>query len=177
MQQDVFFLQQEKKQQTGNKEFVILHVERRTIMNITYFFKEELSKKTIELHAHPDNERPLRSLGELFESQQQISVINPVNNRILLVKMADIERIESFGHLCKVFTEEKKDYLIQKRLKAIVDSELPNFQRINNSTLLNLTKIKAFATGEYARLEVHTYSEQTYVVSRHYAKKIKEKLS
>ncbi|MFC7055751.1 LytTR family DNA-binding domain-containing protein [Enterococcus alcedinis] len=105
-----------------------------------------------------------------------LSVINPTNDRKLLLPLTEIECFESFGHLCKVFTKEQDVYLIQKRLKEIPKMNLHHFQQINNATILNIAMIQSFHSGEHARLEVHTTTNQSYIVSRHYAKQIKEKL-
>lgn len=76
-----------------------------------------------------------------------------------------------------IYLLNQQEYILQKRLKDLTDLENLNFYRINNSQILNLNAVHSFQLGEHARLEVHTKTGSTYVVSRHYAKKIKEKLS
>ncbi|MEE6695463.1 LytTR family DNA-binding domain-containing protein [Pediococcus acidilactici] len=46
--------------------------------------------------------------------------------------------------------------------------------RINNSTILNINQVTEFKTAKYARIEVHTKNAECFIVSRHYAKKVKE---
>ncbi|MCS8617997.1 LytTR family transcriptional regulator DNA-binding domain-containing protein [Latilactobacillus curvatus] len=46
--------------------------------------------------------------------------------------------------------------------------------RINNTTILNLQQVANFAVGSNVRLVVYTQSGRQYIVSRYYAKQIKE---
>lgn len=145
-------------------------------MKITYQWDAQQTLNEIEILANPDNQLELETLTKHLNYEETLSVINPTNDRKVILKLTEIECFESFGHICKVFTKEGEVYFIQQRLKEIPKMNLSQFQQINNGTILNIAMIQSFNSGEHARLEVHTRSKQTYVVSRHYAKQIKEKL-
>ncbi|WP_420167129.1 LytTR family DNA-binding domain-containing protein [Bacillus coahuilensis] len=91
--------------------------------------------------------------------------------------MQQIEVITSLGHLSKVILSNQEEYLLDMRLKELKQFEANGLFRINNSTILNLSQISSFRSGDYARLEVYTKNDKKYLVSRHYAKLIKERLS
>lgn len=145
-------------------------------MKITYQWNELQPLNEIEIIANQQNRTEVKKVAQHFESAAVLSVINPTNDRKLLIPLTDVECFESFGHLCKVFTKDQEVYLIQKRLKEIPKMNFHGFQQINNATILNLALIHSFHSGEHARLEVQTTTNQSYVVSRHYAKQIKEKI-
>lgn len=145
-------------------------------MKITYQWDPLQPLNEVNIIANEKNQSEVEKLSKHLNTVTNLSVINPTNDRKLLLPLTEIECFESFGHLCKVFTKEQDVYLIQKRLKEIPKMHLHHFQQINNATILNIAMIQSFHSGEHARLEVHTTTNQSYIVSRHYAKQIKEKL-
>lgn len=145
-------------------------------MKITYLWDMKQSLNEMTILANPDNQSTVEGLINPLKQEETLSVLHPSNDRKHLLKLTEVESFESFGHLCKVFTKEQEVYFIQKRLKEISKMPFSQFQQINNTTILNMTIIQSFNAGEHARLEIHTVSKQTYIVSRHYAKQIKEKL-
>lgn len=145
-------------------------------MKITYQWDPLQPLNEVNIIANEKNQAEVEKIAKHLNTVTNLSVINPTNDRKLLLPLTEIECFESFGHLCKVFTKEQDVYLIQKRLKEIPKMNLHHFQQINNATILNIAMIQSFHSGEHARLEVHTTTNQSYIVSRHYAKQIKEKL-
>ena len=77
--------------------------------------------------------------------------------------------------MSKVITTQGTTYFLSKRLKDLKSLEREHFYRINNAVILNLAQVDSFVAGTYARLEVETISKNSYTVSRHYAKYIKER--
>lgn len=145
-------------------------------MKIYYSWQEEQPADEIIIRSNPINKEQVHLVEEALKKSETVAVINPLNNRTVILALTEIERIDSFGHLCKVFTEEQQEFLLQKRLKEVEQLNFANFQRINNSTVLNISKVSSFAAGEHARLEIYTKKNQKYIVSRHYAKLIKERV-
>lgn len=145
-------------------------------MKIMYQWDPLQPLNEVNIIANEKNQAEVEKISKHLNTVTNLSVINPTNDRKLLLPLTEIECFESFGHLCKVFTKEQDVYLIQKRLKEIPKMNLHHFQQINNATILNIAMIQSFRSGEHARLEVHTTTNQSYIVSRHYAKQIKEKL-
>ena len=147
-------------------------------MNLTYYWNDTQPVDELKIIAHPKNKKYASRLEKALEiNEPQVQVINPKNNRKLLLSLNKIEVIKSLGHLCQVHTKDGQQFLIQNRLKNLLALNFPNLIQINNSTILNLKQVTSFESGQNARLEVHTHNQNLYMVSRHYAKLIKEKLS
>lgn len=146
-------------------------------MNINFTWVKEKALNEIDIFANPENKPRLLHLEKHLNQEQDILVIDPKNNRSVKLPLHQIESFETMGHLVKVNLLNQQNYLMQKRLKELINLEKENFYRINNSQILNLSSIQSFQLGEHARLEVQTKTDTTYVVSRHYAKNIKERLS
>lgn len=146
-------------------------------MNINFTWVKEKALNEIDIFANPKHKTKLERLEIQLQQEQEIVAIDPKNNRSIKLPLDQIVSFETMGHLVKVSLINQQDYLIQKRLKELSFLESQNFYRINNSQILNLNCVQSFQLGEHARLEVHTKTNSTYVVSRHYAKKIKEELS
>ncbi|MDT2436585.1 LytTR family DNA-binding domain-containing protein [Enterococcus avium] len=146
-------------------------------MNINFTWVKEKALNEIDIFANPENRAKLERLEKLLQQEQEIVAIDPKNNRSIKLPLDQIVSFETMGHLVNVHLINQQNYLMQKRLKELVTLESQNFYRINNSQILNLSCVQSFQLGEHARLEVHTKTDSTYIVSRHYAKKIKEELS
>ncbi|TRZ39559.1 LytTR family transcriptional regulator [Niallia circulans] len=144
-------------------------------LNFIWDKKQEIDK--VDIKAHPVNKDKLETLKQGFCTDVTLNVQNLKNNRKLRIDIHQIEVIVSLGHLSKILLASKEEYLLQKRLKELQTLEANGFFRINNSTILNLSQVASFRSSEYARLEVFTKNDNKYLVSRHYAKLIKEKLS
>lgn len=146
-------------------------------MNINFTWVKEKALNEIDIFANPENRIVLERLEQQLQQEREILAIDPKNNRSVKIQLDQILSFETMGHLVKIYLLNQQEYILQKRLKDLTDLENLNFYRINNSQILNLNAVQSFQLGEHARLEVHTRTGSTYVVSRHYAKKIKEKLS
>lgn len=146
-------------------------------MNINFTWVKEKALNEIDIFANPENRIVLESLEHQLQQEREILAIDPKNNRSVKIQLDQVISFETMGHLVKIYLLNQQEYILQKRLKDLMDLENLNFYRINNSQILNLNAVQSFQLGEHARLEVHTRTGSTYVVSRHYAKKIKEKLS
>ncbi|KUP09390.1 hypothetical protein Q75_00220 [Bacillus coahuilensis p1.1.43] len=146
-------------------------------MKINFTWDIARDTNEIEIIANPVNKEKLWTLKEGLSSNSTINVQNPKNNRKLSIRIQQIEVITSLGHLSKVILSNQEEYLLDMRLKELKQFEANGLFRINNSTILNLSQISSFRSGDYARLEVYTKNDKKYLVSRHYAKLIKERLS
>lgn len=146
-------------------------------MKFNYFWKKDFPDDLIEITTNPANKYIIDKIDAAIKEWPELVGINQRNNRKEKVRLVDIEAIESYAHLSKIYiVNTKGEFLLQKRIKELLYLEKYNFYRINNSTILNLDQISFFEVGEYARLEVVTASNKQYTVSRHYAKRIKEEL-
>jgi two-component system, LytTR family, response regulator len=145
-------------------------------MNINYIWKDDQPANEIDMISNPINENMLLKLEKSINSSLSLKAINPKNNRLIVVELEKIESIESLGHLSKLVLDDGSELWLKKILKELSYLEQFDFFRINNSTILNLLHIDSFRSGNYARLEVFTKNNHKYIVSRHYAKKIKERL-
>ncbi|TCN26508.1 LytTR family DNA-binding domain-containing protein [Mesobacillus foraminis] len=146
-------------------------------MKLNFIWDKGRAMDEIEIIANPVNKEKLVSLKDGLCSNITLNVLNPKNNRKLRINIQQVEVIESLGHLSKVILVNNEEYLLQKRLKELQVLEANGLYRINNSTILNLSQVASFRSGEYARLEVFTKNNKKYLVSRHYAKLIREELS
>jgi DNA-binding LytR/AlgR family response regulator len=156
---------------------VILVIRKEDNMKINFIWDKERAIDEIEIIANPFNKEKLVTLRDGLSSNTTLNVQNPKNNRKLTIDIQQIEVIQSLGHLSKLVLVNNEEYLLQKRLKELQALEANGLYRINNSTILNLSQVTSFRSGDYARLEVFTKSNNNYLVSRHYAKLIKERLA
>lgn len=145
-------------------------------MHINFTWIKEKALNEIDIFANPANEAKLTNLEKCLQLKQKIVITDPKNNRSLKLPLSQIELFEALGHQVKVILSNQQSGILQNRLKELSHLESENIYRINNSQILNLNCVLAFRLGAHARLEVHTRSGSAYVVSRHYAKKIKERL-
>ncbi|MBO0452899.1 LytTR family DNA-binding domain-containing protein [Candidatus Enterococcus murrayae] len=146
-------------------------------MNINFTWVKEKALNEIDIFANPENKTKLQQLEKHLNQAHEIVAVDPKNNRSIKIPLHQIESFETMGHLVRVNLPNQQTYILQKRLKELSYLESQNFYRINNSQMLNLKAVQSFQLGEHARLEVHTKTSTAYVVSRHYAKNIKERLS
>ena len=136
--------------------------------------KQAIDKATITLH--PDNKKYASKITRSFNFKDQVEVINAKNERRLKIDISQIYLIEAMDHLSKLYTVNNQVYYIRGRLKDLEKLALKNLMRINNSTILNMDQVTEFKKATYARIEVHTKNAESFIVSRHYAKKVKEGL-
>lgn len=146
-------------------------------MKISYLFKTSFPLDEIEVALHPANETAKNTIDNAFQQSPKLLGIDPKNSRKILIQLKDIESIEAFAHMSSMTLVNGDQYQLQKTLKELAFLEEQNFFRISNSVILNLKEVKAFSSGSHARLEVVTKSGHQFVVSRHYAKIIRRKLS
>ena len=171
-----FFLQQNKYIYPLIDLVDILEIRKENNMKLNFIWDKMQEINEIEIKAHPVNKEKLISLKQGLRLSETLNVLDPKNNRKLRIDIEKVEVIVSFGHLSKIVLISKEEYLLQKRLKELLTLEDIGFFRINNSSILNLSQVTSFSSSEHARLEVFTKNNNTYLVSRHYAKLIKEKL-
>ena len=154
----------------------MLEIRKEDNMKLNFIWDKKQEMDEVEIKAHPVNKEKLEPLKQELCSSQMFNVQNPKNNRKLRIDIQQVEVIVSLGHLSKIISASKEEYLLQKRLKELLTLEANGFFRINNSTILNLSQVASFRSSDHARLEVFTKNNNKYLVSRHYAKLIKEKL-
>ncbi|MGG5180772.1 LytTR family DNA-binding domain-containing protein [Bacillus sp. MM09(2025)] len=144
-------------------------------MKLRFIWNQEKDVTEVDVISHPHNQERLQKIEALLETPPSLTVKDPKNDRQSLLPLQQIEAISALGHLSKVVTADGRTYFLNKRLKDLKWLEHEHFFRINNAVILNLTQVHSFAAGTYARLEVETLSQNSYTVSRHYAKYIKER--
>jgi len=130
----------------------------------------------MKINFHWNNEKAIDEVDLISHPHNKEQLTHPSNNRKQLIPISQIEAITSLGHLTKVLTIENEFFFLNNRLKELNYLEDNGLYQINQSTLINLKEIKLFQTEKHARLELITKTNQHYLVSRHYAKKIKERL-
>jgi len=146
-------------------------------LRVNHIWSDSKAIDEIDLVSHSLNREKLKEFETYLNKENQISVIELKNNRTALINISDIESITSIGHMSQILTFEGKKYYLNKRLKELSYLESESFFKINQSTILNLNKITEFNVEQYSRLTVTTKNKNNYLISRHYAKNIKERLS
>ncbi|WHF27622.1 LytTR family DNA-binding domain-containing protein [Bacillus altitudinis] len=144
-------------------------------MKFRFFWNQEKDVTEVDVISHPHNQERLQKMTSMLETSTSLTVKDPKNDRQSLLPLEQIEAISALGHMSKVITTQGKTYFLSKRLKDLKSLEREHFYRINNAVILNLAQVDSFVAGTYARLEVETISKNSYTVSRHYAKYIKER--
>lgn len=146
-------------------------------MKINYLWKKELDLDEIDIISNPYNKEKLEKIEKYLDFDLKLSVIDIRNNRTVILELADVEFFESMGHMCKIICRDGSLFHYPKRLKDLSNLERYKFSMINQSTVFNLNQVKYFSVEKNARLQITSKSDNDYLVSRHYAKKIKEILS
>lgn len=145
-------------------------------MKFSYIWKNDKPASEIDIISHPSNKEFLSTFELRFFQSMTLNATDFKTNRQVKIELSNIEVIEASGHFTKIFLLDGTKLLLNKILKELSYLESFGLVRINNSMILNLNQIHSFASGAHARLEVITKQQNKYVVSRYYAKSIKEKL-
>ena len=145
-------------------------------MKLNFHWNDSKNINQVDLISHPGNKELLLTLETYLNKDRTLLVTHPSSGKHQVILINDIESITALGHLSKVTLKSQDSFFYSKRLKELTFLESFNLVQINQSTLINLQEIKLFQTEKYARIELITKSNQHYMVSRHYAKTIKEKL-
>ncbi len=145
-------------------------------MKFNYIWKSNKPSSEIEIISNPSNQDLLLTFEQRFFQSITLLATDPKTNRQVMTELNDIETLEASGHYTKIFLIDGTVLFLNKILKDLSYLESFGLVRINNSMILNLDQIHSFASGSHARLEVITKQQNKYVVSRHYAKSIKERL-
>jgi DNA-binding LytR/AlgR family response regulator len=146
-------------------------------MKINIFFDKLMSKEELIIKSNPENCYLVQEIKNNLENNFKITVINASNNRKLQINILSILVFQSEGHMCCVKVKSGEFYLINKRLKEVLELTKRDFVKINNQTIINLNEVKEFNSASNARLQVMLSDESSYFVNRHYVKLIKERLS
>ncbi|MEG0256580.1 MAG: LytTR family DNA-binding domain-containing protein [Vagococcus sp.] len=146
-------------------------------MKINFSWDTQKETNVIDIISHPDNKTQLLELDSLINKEKMLLVTSPSNSKKHLIPISNVESISAMGHLTKVTLIDQSTYFLQQRLKELIFLEDHHLYQINQSTIVNLRQIKLFQVEKYARLELITLTEQSFIVSRHYAKTIKERLT
>lgn len=146
-------------------------------MKIQSIWKDNFPKDMIEIRSHPDNKVIVHQLKSRMEQVKTLMVLDEAKNIKVKMNIDNIECIETYAHVSRVYVgNEGRSYVLQRRLKELDYLSKDGMQRINNSTILNLKAIKSFEAISNARLAVTTINNKKYIVSRYYAKEMKEQL-
>lgn len=146
-------------------------------LKINNIWSDLKSIDEIDIVSHPKNEKTIDRIESYLKKGTQINVHEIKTNRIVLIQVSEIESIISIGHISQVLTLEGYNYYLNKRLKDLSYLQSESLFKVNQSTILNLETIVKFNVEQHSRLMVTTNSKNDYLISRHYAKNIKEKLS
>ncbi|WP_379945744.1 LytTR family DNA-binding domain-containing protein [Enterococcus devriesei] len=145
-------------------------------MKINYLWDSGYKADEIGIQANPVNKKFIHGAEKFLVQVPQLEIINPKNERRKKLSYSQIQSIEAMNHLSKLYTTSHELYYVRGRLKELEYLSEYGIIRINNSIMLNLKEVKGFKNGTYSRLEVLTKDGQIHLVSRHYAKRIKEEL-
>lgn len=145
-------------------------------MKFNYIWKNNKPSSEIEIISNPSNKELLSTFEQRIFQSMTLFATDLKTNRQVMIELNDIEVIEASGHFTKIFLIDGTELFLNKILKKLAYLESFGLVRINNSMILNLNQIRSFASGSHARLEVITKQQNKYIVSRHYAKSIKERL-
>lgn len=146
-------------------------------LKINNIWSDLKSIDEIDIVSHPKNEKTIDRIEAYLKKGTQINVLEIKTNRIVLIQVSEIESIILIGHISQVLTLEGYNYYLNKRLKDLSYLQSESLFKVNQSTILNLETIVKFNVEQHSRLMVTTNSKNDYLISRHYAKNIKEKLS
>ncbi|WP_042479147.1 LytTR family DNA-binding domain-containing protein [Bacillus ndiopicus] len=145
-------------------------------MKFSYIWKKNKPSSEVEIISNPSNKELLLKFEQRFLQSMTLNATDLKTNRQVVIELNDIEAIEAAGHFSNLFLIDGTKLILNKILKELSYLESFGLVRINNSHILNLTQIHSFVSGSHARLEVMTKQHNKYIVSRHYAKSIKERL-
>lgn len=145
-------------------------------MKFLFSWNDSKEKELVEIISHSQNKQTLVDLVNRLNQSKTLTCNHPSSNRKQAIPIQDIESIISLGHVSKVILTNQDYYFYPKRLKELVFLEAEGLYQINQSTIINLEYVQQFQSEKHARLELTTTHQNNYVVSRHYAKNIKEKL-
>ncbi|OFI50025.1 hypothetical protein BG261_10295 [Floricoccus tropicus] len=146
-------------------------------MKINYLWKKELGLDEIDIISNPYNKEKLEKIEKYLNFDLKLSAIDIRNNRSVILELEEIESFESMGHMCKINCIDGRLFHYPNRLKDLSYLEKYKFSMINQSTVFNLSQVKFFSVEKNARLQITSKGDNDYLVSRHYAKKVKEILS
>ncbi|RRK09686.1 LytTR family transcriptional regulator [Lactiplantibacillus garii] len=141
-------------------------------MKIEYDWRAGMDRETLYVTAHPSNRQWVTKLLH----QEQLTVQSALNGHTYRLDYHEIVTITALTQQSCVRTLSGQTYYVAGRLKALQYLAAAGLMRINNTTILNLALITNFGTEKYARLVVETTTGQQLIVSRHYAKQIREAL-
>lgn len=160
--------------------YTILKTEKE-VQPMNFNFKSDSTIPTMNaiISTNPSDQDKWEIIKHTLDSiSLSLTVINPKNNRQLLIKLAEIVSIESKNRYCVVQTVTNQQFYLNNRLKNILSTiKSTHFIQINNQTIVNLTYVKHFSTTTNARIEVVLQNDLMYFVNRHYIKIFRRNLS
>ncbi len=147
-------------------------------MLIKLIWKKEVPETEMHVAANPEKKDTVEDIIRQIREEKMVTVTEEGSRRSIKVRVGEIEMIQADGSRCMIIMPTiKGEYYLNKRMKELEVFSKYGVIRINQSMLLNMKKIKSFNVIDNARLEVETMSGNRYIVSRSYARKIKEDLS
>ncbi|EOH1685007.1 LytTR family DNA-binding domain-containing protein [Enterococcus hirae] len=145
-------------------------------MRIKFEIDNHIAQDTVKVTTHSSCEKTWGRIKEaILTTEQTIVVIDAKTNKKVSRLLSDVSSIESKEQMCHVVFTSNERYLLAVRLK-IVEKQFTSygFVRINISTLVNRSFIKAFRSTDNARVEIEMKNGSKFIVNRHYEKKFKE---
>lgn len=145
-------------------------------LRIKFGIDNHIAQDTVKVTTHSSCEKTWGRIKEaILTTEQTIVVIDAKINKKVSRLLSDVSSIESKEQMCHVVFTSNERYLLAVRLK-IVEKQFTSygFVRINISTLVNRSFIKAFRSTDNARVEIEMKNGSKFIVNRHYVKKFKE---
>jgi len=116
---------------------------------------EDLIPTIEKLKANKKNGHTYDALEERLRSNTNKRIAIPVEGKLLFIDPENIIYCEGDGNYCKIYMDDKKPFLISKKLKEIHGS-LPasDFFRVHNSYIINLKRVSEYLkTDAYVILD------------------------
>ena len=145
-------------------------------MKLHVIQNEKTPLDELQIITHPVNLRVAQNIN-LNTDTPRIKVYDGRFNHYKLIPIHTIESIQSLDNYCQINLLNQETYLYQNRLKQLTYIEAYHFCQINHSEIIDIQAIDHFSVEKHARLALYTSSNKQYMVSRHYHKILKERLT
>ncbi|MGK0554359.1 LytTR family transcriptional regulator DNA-binding domain-containing protein [Macrococcus capreoli] len=143
-------------------------------MKINIQYNNHLIENLVNIETHETNKELINNFVNIFETK--VTLLDIRMNKSIRTNINNIESIETFTHLSKVNLIDKSQYYIKGRLKDFENFNQYKIVRINNNQMFNLYHLYSISVDKGSRLIIQSSSQNEFIVSRFYAKKIKEML-
>ncbi|WP_414055012.1 LytTR family DNA-binding domain-containing protein [Macrococcus equi] len=143
-------------------------------MKVNVQFNNTLKSNLLNIETHETNKELINNFITYLETQ--LTLIDIKTNKSIRISVNNIECIESFTHLSKVKLIDDAQYYIKGRIKELQNLKQFGIVKINNNQMFNIGHLYSFSIDKGSRLIIQSNYKNEYIVSRFYAKEIKEML-